>query len=101
MAQVNRELLADVALVGAGLLAFVAVRMILARADVVCALAVGWYVALARRIPRVLPQPFAATTTRRGFVSVVRVLATTAVASAVVFSVAGAALLLVGVDALE
>ena len=101
MAQVKVELLVDVALVGAGVLAFAAVRMILARANVICALAAECYFALARRLPQVLPQPFAGTTTRRGFVSVVRVLATTALAGAVVFSVAGAALLLVGVDALE
>jgi uncharacterized protein YybS (DUF2232 family) len=101
MAQVNVESLVDVALVGAGVLAFVAVKMILARANVICALATEGYIALARRLPRVLPLPFAVTTTRRGFVSVVRVLATTALAGAVVFSVAGAALVLVGVDALE
>jgi hypothetical protein len=98
---VRLDLLLDSVLIGVGLLAFIGARIVLGKQDQICLLAADRYFAAARRIPRWLPHPRHAASTPRQFISMIRVLAWTASASAIAMSLGGAALILVGVDAID
>jgi hypothetical protein len=98
---VRFDLLLDIVLVGVGLLALLGAPIVLGKQDQICLLAADRYFAAAHRIPRWLPHPWYAASTSRQFISAIRVLAWTARAGALAMSLSGAALILVGADAIE
>ncbi|MDQ1542311.1 MAG: hypothetical protein QOH29_3037 [Actinomycetota bacterium] len=101
MGRVNSELWADVVLVALGMLAMATAITLVAKRNPVSVALVDYYLAVARRAPRWLPLPLNSVKSTRGFIVMVRIIAGSAHAGAVVFSMAGAALVVVGVDILE
>ena len=97
----HSELWADVGLTALGLLALATAIMLVAKRNPVSIALVDCYLAMARRAPRWLPLPLNSVKSTRGFIMMVRIIAATAHAGALVFSMAGAALVVVGVDILE
>jgi hypothetical protein len=101
MGRVNGELSADLILIVLGALALATAIMLVAKRNPVSVALVDYYLAVARRAPRWMPLPLNSVKSTRGFIVMVRIIAGSAHAGALVFSMAGAALVVVGVDILE
>jgi hypothetical protein len=101
MGRVHNELWADVVLTGLGLFAMATAIMLVAKRNPVSVALVDYYLAVSRRAPRWMPLPLNSVKSTRGFITMVRIIAASAHAGALVFSMAGAALVVVGIDILE
>jgi hypothetical protein len=101
MSRVVTEFWADVVLIALGALAMATAVMLVAKRNPVSVALVDYYLAVARRAPRWMPLPLNSVKSTRGFIVMVRIIAGSAHAGALVFSMAGAALVVVGVDILE